>query len=136
MAKADDFEIANGDVRLRVEGLGKTMRALSKAGADAEDMKTLMHSLGLIVVRAAQGKAPTLTGALRGTIRAGRGKTKAVVRAGGAKTPYAGVIHYGWPARSIQPNPFLVDALQASRGAVLSGLDKGLDRLLKSNNLT
>lgn len=135
MAKADDFTIASGDMKMRVEGLGKTMRALTKAGADAEDMKNLMHALGMIVVRTAKPRTPILDGALQDTIRAGRGKTKAVVRAGGAKTPYAGVIHYGWPARNIAPAPFLTEALAASRGAIFSGLDKGLDDLLKTNNL-
>ncbi|NTW39347.1 MAG: hypothetical protein HGA44_05560, partial [Cellulomonadaceae bacterium] len=59
---ADDFEIVQGDVRLRVEGLGRTLRALSKAGADAQDMKDLMHAIGTLVVRAAD--PPVLSGAL------------------------------------------------------------------------
>jgi hypothetical protein len=128
-----DFELAQGDVRLKVEGLSRTIRALSKAGADAQDMKDLMHSIGNLVVRAA--KVPVLTGRLSGTVRAGRGKTKAVVRAGGARTPYAGVVHYGWPARNIEPNEFLVEALNRERGDVLQALDAGLDELLRKNNL-
>jgi hypothetical protein len=128
-----DFEIAQGDVRLKVEGLSRTIRALSKAGADAQDMKDLMHRIGNLVVRAA--KVPVLTGRLSGTVRAGRGKTKAVVRAGGARTPYAGVVHYGWPARNIEPNEFLVEALNRERSDVLQALDAGLDELLRKNNL-
>jgi hypothetical protein len=128
-----DFELAQGDVRLKVEGLSRTIRALSKAGADAQDMKDLMHRIGNLVVRAA--KVPVLTGRLSGTVRAGRGKTKAVVRAGGARTPYAGVVHYGWPARNIEPNEFLVEALNRERSDVLQALDAGLDELLRKNNL-
>lgn len=130
---ADDFEITNGDVRLRVSGLRATVRNLERAGADTQDMRQLIHAVGMVVVRAAS--APVRTGKLDGTIRAGRGKTKAVVRAGGARAPYAGVIHYGWPARGIAAQPFLVDALQAQRNNVLSTLDTGIEEILRKNNL-
>lgn len=136
MAKGGDFNLDSGDVKVRVEGLSKTLRAMAKAGSDAGEMRDLMHALGMVVVRAAKPRTPVLDGSLQATIRAGRGKTKAVVRAGGARTPYAGVIHYGWPARNIAPSPFLADAIAASRTAILSGLDKGLADLLKKNDLT
>jgi hypothetical protein len=96
-------------------------------------MRQLIHTVGMVVVRAAS--APVRSGKLEGTIRAGRGKTKAVVRAGGARAPYAGVIHYGWPARGIAAQPFLVDALQAQRNNVLSTLDTGIEEILRKNNL-
>lgn len=96
-------------------------------------MRELMHELGMLVVRAAA--PPTLSGRLTGTLRAGRGKTKAVVRAGGARAPHAGVIHYGWPAHNIAAQPFLTNALQSERGDVLRALDNGLGELLKKNNL-
>ena len=131
---SDDLTVTHGDVRLRVEGLGKTLRQMSKAGADAGDMKDLMHTLGLVVISAA--RPPHKDGTLAGTLRAGRGKTKAVVRAGGRKAPYAGVIHFGWPARNIEPQPFLLDALKATRPQILAGLDKGLAEILRKNNLT
>lgn len=130
----DSFEIANGDVRLRVEGLGRTLRALSKAGADAEDMRNLMHAIGNMVIKSANPPVGE-TGNLSASLRAGRGKTKAVVRAGGARAKYAGVVHYGWPARNIRPNPFLTQAIQASRNTALSMLDDGLADLLRNNDL-
>lgn len=130
---ADDFEITNGDVRLRVSGLRTAVRNLERAGADTQDMRQLIYTVGMVVVRAAS--APVRSGKLEGTIRAGRGKTKAVVRAGGARAPYAGVIHYGWPARGISPQPFLVDALQAQRNNVLQTLDTGIEEILRKNNL-
>lgn len=131
---SDDFEIASGDVRVRIEGLGRTLRALSKAGADAQDMKALMHEIGMLVVNAAN--PPTKSGQLKATMRAGKGKTKAVVRAGGARVPYAGVIHYGWPSRNIEPNPFFIDALQSQRGNAVNKLDEGIGDLLRKNGLT
>lgn len=131
-----DFEFTSGDIRFRVEGLSKTLRALEAAGSASEEMRNLMHTIGMIVVDAGRPNAPVLSGALASTARAGRGKTKAVVRAGGARTPYAGVIHYGWPKRGIRPQPFLVDALQATRGAIFAELDEGIADLLKQSALT
>lgn len=130
---AEDFEITNGNVRLRVSGLRAAVRNLERAGADTQDMRQLIHTVGMVVVRAAS--APVRSGKLEGTIRAGRGKTKAVVRAGGARAPYAGVIHYGWPARGIAAQPFLLDALQSQRNNVLQTLDTGIEEILRKNNL-
>lgn len=128
-----DGTYGSGPARVSVKGLNRAVRNLEKAGVDAGDMKELMHAIGMIVVRAAN--APEKSGALAGTVRAGRGKTKAVVRAGGAKTPYAGVIHYGNPHTGLRANPFLVNALQRERADVLGALEDGIDDLLKKNDL-
>lgn len=136
MAPSNSFDgvTVKGPARVGVRGLNRTLRALSRAGADAQDMKDLMHALGEMVVSAAQ--VPTLSGRLAGTLRAGRGKTKAVIRAGGARAPYAGVIHYGNPAHAIASHPFLVDALRRERTNVLTAFDAGIADLLKKNDLT
>lgn len=131
---ADSFEVANGDGTLRVVGMRKTLGALEKAGADAGDMRELMQAIGNIVARAAD--APSRTGRLADTIRAGRGKTKAVVRAGGAKAPYAGVTHYGSPHTGQAAQPFLTDALRAKRSEVFRTLDGGIAEILRHNKLT
>lgn len=130
-----DVDLNRDGVRIRITGLRKTLRAMEQAGVDAQDLKDLMHSLGLIVVAAARPNTPTLSGALQGTIRAGRGKTKAVVRAGGARAVYAGVQHYGWPARNISASPFLADAVQSTRNQTFAALDDGIGELLARQNL-
>jgi len=137
LARSLDERLARvtGDIQFKVTGLKKTVRALERAGTDAGDLKDLMHSLGEIVVKDARTKVPSESGALMASIRAGRGKTKSVVRAGGAKAPYAGVIHYGWPAHNIKPSNYLVDALNAKRGEVLNRLDEGISELLRKNHL-
>lgn len=130
---SDIYEITNGDVRIRIEGMRKMIRKLEKAGADAQDMKDLMHSIGMLVVNAAA--PPHKSGKLAGSMRAGRGKTKAVVRAGGAAVPYAGVIHYGWPARNISAQPFFTSALQRKQGEAFTMLQDGIDQILTKNDL-
>lgn len=117
-----------------VQGVAELNRKLSQAGADFDDMRNLMHSLGLIVI--AHTKVPHKSSELAGTLRAGRGKTKAVVRAGYAvRGAYAGVVHYGDPHRGHHANPFLTDALQRSQGQVITALTSGIDDILKKNNL-
>lgn len=131
---SDSFEVGSGPTRFRVEGLRRTVRQLEQVGADAQDMRDLMHEIGNIVVQAAG--PPVLTGKLAGTMRAGRGKTKAVVRVGGARAPYAGVIHYGWPAHNIAPQPFVTEALQGERADIFAALEAGLADITRRNNLT
>lgn len=125
--------LAGGPVTVTVTGLREALRDMRQAGADAEDMAALMHQLGMLVVNAAT--PPVQSGSLASTIRAGRGKTKAVVRAGNARVPYAGVTHYGWPARNIAPQPFLSEALQRQRAQILAELDEGLGDILDRHNL-
>lgn len=131
----DRIDLVDGDTRIRIEGLRRTLRALSEAGADAQELRDLMHAMGSIVVDAARPMAPVRSGWLASTIRAGRGKTKAVVRAGTKARPYAGVIHYGWPKRNIRAQPFLVDAYSGTRPQVLGRFDDGLTELLQRHNL-
>lgn len=131
-----DGTYGTGPAKVTVKYLDKAVRQLERAGADMQDMKTLMHELGMIVVRQAQGDVPVESGVLRDTIRAGRGKNKAVVRAGGVKSaPYGPVIHYGNPHTGLSGNPFLVGALQAKRTEVFDEFKSGLDRVLKKNDL-
>jgi len=133
MAKTQDVVERYRGVSVRTQGLARTARALEKAGADSTDMKQLMYDIGMLVVRASL--PPVLTGRLQSTIRAGRGKTKAVVRAGGARAPYAGVVHYGYPAKNQQAQPFLLSALEQERGDVFTELDNGITDILRKNNL-
>ncbi|MFT4051099.1 MAG: hypothetical protein QM677_02475 [Microbacterium sp.] len=120
---------------IKVDGIREVNRKLTQAGKDVGQMNDLMHSLGLIVI--AHAHPPRKTGELAGTLRAGRGKTKAVVRAGYTKrAPYAGVVHYGDPHRGHKANPFLTDALARSRTKVIAALGKGIDDILTKADLT
>lgn len=133
MASGDVIEYVQGGTRVRVQGLNSTLRKLRQAGVDADNQRELMHSIGMIVVQDAN--PPVLSGALKATIRAGRGKTKAVVRAGTAKVPYAGVIHYGNPYNATPSHPFLTDSLHANHAQIFAALDRGVEDLLAKAGL-
>lgn len=111
---------------IKTEGLAKLNRAMIAAGNDAEDNRELMYRLGEIVADEAKALAPVRTGRIRDSIRAGRGKTKAVVRAGFKTVPYAPVIHYGWQEHNIQPQPYLLQALQNKRDEVIRVFEDGV----------
>lgn len=132
MAK-DEINIEADGVTFTITGYKETLRDLRNAGSDAEDMRDLIHEIGMLVVHTA--KPPVQTGSLAASLRAGRGKTKAVVRAGRASVPYAGPIHWGWPARNIKPNPFLAEARDRTMPAIVNRLNEGLGEILKKNGL-
>ncbi len=133
----------NGDgVTIQVDGLRRTLRALQSAGVDAEDVKALMHDIGETVADAQRALAPVggegdrHPGKLRDSIRAGTGKTKAVVRVGGARVPYAGVQEYGWPAHNIRAHYFMKRGLEQSRQRIFEQLDEGIAELLRRHRLS
>ena len=95
---------------VEVEGARELRASLAKAGADLNDLSAAHAEVATYVAAAAQGRAPKLTGTLAATIRGNKAKTSAVVKAGGAKSPYAGPIHWGWPGHNIAANPFMSNA--------------------------
>lgn len=131
----DSFEVVAGDNRLRITGLRDTLRALENAGAESDDLKELMTTVAGLVAAAGRPLARHQSGAMANSIRPGTTKSKAIVRAGSAAVPYAGVQHYGWPAHNISPNPFLTDAIAKTTPQILANFDDGLTELLKRHQL-
>lgn len=113
--------MAAPQAQIQVKGINPLVRALKRAGD--EDMLVALkdanaEAAGKVHTAAAPlapvGETAKLVSSLRGsaTERAG------YVRAGRASVPYAGVIHFGYPARNIEPNTFLYDALDARKSEV------------------
>jgi hypothetical protein len=107
------------DVGVRVEGLATLTRTMRKAGEDLADLKDANARAAQVVVSAAAAMAPRRSGRLASSIRGTRAAGRARVQAGRASVPYAGPIHWGWPARRIGAQPFLTDAAQATEGTWL-----------------
>lgn len=98
---------------VKVEGLKGLVRALKRAEAD--DLLALLKAANAEaakdVEQTARPLAPVLTGRLVGSLRSSGTARAGVVRLGKASVPYAQPIHFGWPKRHIQPQPFLYEAL-------------------------
>ncbi len=104
---------------IRVDGLRRLRRDLKRVVGKLDDLKLANAKALAVVVPAAQARAPRRTGALAGSLRGNKSASRATVSAGGARLPYAGPIHWGWPARQIEAQPFIADAAVATEPAWL-----------------
>lgn len=100
--------------RLEVDGLRRLRRDLRRLGDDLSDLTDANALVAAIVTAEAAARAPKRTGRLAATVRGNRAKTRASVRVGYARVPYAGPIHWGWPRRGIEAQPFVSQAAQAT----------------------
>ena len=122
---------------IRLEGAKEFRRALRDAGDDMEDLKATHKDAAEIVARRAAVISPARPGSgmLRDSVDSRGTKTQGYVRAGGRNAIYAGVIHFGWPARNIRPQPFLHDALDQRRSEVLDVYDDRVAKIARKRGI-
>lgn len=94
---------------LQVEGARQLRKSMAAAGIQLQDLKEAHRALAEYVVGVQ--RPPVVTGRLAATVRPGATRNSAIVRAGGARVPYAAVIHWGWEARHIVANKWLTRAV-------------------------
>jgi hypothetical protein len=113
-----------------VEGLSRFVSTMRRAGAELQDFKDANARAGNVIIGAARSRVPFRSGALAGSMRTARQARRVVVMAGRASVPYAGPIHWGWPARNISANPFLSNAAVESQPRWLTGYDSDLKKIV------
>lgn len=124
---------------IRVEGLAALGRAFRRAGDERlpVSLKAAGAEVAEVVAESARGRAPVGSGRdphpgrLAGTIRVSSTLRGAAVLAGGARTPYAPPIHWGWKRRNIRKNPFLFDALEEHRPEVMERYSRAIDAVVR-----
>lgn len=99
---------------VRVDGARQLRATLKRAGQDLSDLKETNATVATYVATRSAAAAPHRSGRLAGSVRPNAAATNATVRAGGAAIPYAGVIHWGWPAHHITGRPFIADTAAAT----------------------
>lgn len=112
-------------VGVEIEG-AKQLRKIARDAGDREARRALSagHKAAAdIVATRAKDHVPYRSGALYGSIRPSGTLSAASVRAGSASVPYAGPIHYGWPARNIEPNMFIAQAVGDKLGDVRDAIE-------------
>lgn len=113
-----------------MEGLRELRRDLRRLAGDVKDVKAANQAAGALVATAAAPRAPRRTGRLAASIRPTATVAGVAVR---VAAPYAGPIHWGWPARGIVGRPFVVDAALATEPAwlalYLAGMQRAVDRM-------
>lgn len=117
--------------RIQVTGAVELRRALGRMGADLKDMSKVNREAADIVASEARQRAPVRSGDLRRSVRGGATKTRGTVSAGKRGIPYAGVIHFGWPAHNIEPQPFIYDAVDEKRDDVVNLYRRRVDDLVR-----
>ena len=105
---------------------------MKRMGADLKDLTRVNKAAAEIVAEAARRRVPVgETKRLQKSIRAGATTKRGTVSAGSRLVEYAGPIHFGWPARNIDPNPFIYDALDERKGEVVSKYEQRVSDLVK-----
>ena len=115
---------------VKVEGAARLRRTLRQAGIDLADLKASHAEAGQIAAAGGKARAPRITGTLASTIRSTGTNTGATIRAGFARVPYAGAIHWGWPGHNIEPNPFLTEGAQDTEPEWVAVYQAAIDEAL------
>lgn len=117
---------------VQVDGLRQLVRTLKAAEEDLDDLKAANQRASSIVLDAARPTTPRRTGALAASGRVNKATGKANVLFGNARVPYAPPIHWGFPARHIAANPWVMAAAQQSQSSWLAAYEADLQRVLDS----
>ena len=113
-----------------IKGLYRLRTTLKKAGADMADMKAANQAVERTVQKRGAEIAPRgKTGKLAGSLKTPKLQARARVS---SNLIYAGVIHWGWPARNIRAQPFLEQAAQQTQSQWLGDYEKSLQQIANS----
>lgn len=119
---------------VKVVGLAALQGHLVQLGAEI-DALDVMKDLAEQGARLASSFAPRRSGRLAASVRGGRARNSATVRAGSVAVPYAGVINYGWRKRNIQPAYFMERASGVLRPRIPTRLEIAINRLIAAKGL-
>lgn len=103
-----------GRARVEIDGLNRFITTARKAGADLSDLKEAHRHAAQYVVPYAVPMTPTYTGELKATIRTSATNRAGTIKAGSRAVPYANIVQWGDPHRSIRAQPWLTTAAQIS----------------------
>lgn len=116
----------------RVDGARELRRTLKAAGRDLGDLKEAHGSAGAVILPRVKGKAPRRSGRLAGNIRASAAATSLTVRAGGARVPYAGPIHWGWKKRNIKAQPWITEEIRSTQPVLVAVYQAAVGRIIRT----
>lgn len=116
-----------GDVSVTVTGTAELASTLRRAARDLGDMTQANMAAAKVFVAVAQARAPRLTGALAAATQPAAEKDAAgFVNA----LPYFGPIHYGWPARNIEAQPYVDEAVEETEDQWLEVYNRAVAEII------
>lgn len=119
---------------IRVSGADEVQRDLAKLGIRLADLD--FSKIANEGMRLAAAFAPRRSGRLAQSIKANKAKSRATIRAGSARVPYAGAINYGWRKRNIEPALFMQRADLVLRRRVPTELQEQIQRLIAAQRMS
>ena len=124
--------MAGAKPAIRVTGLKELRRAAAKMEAGVHDLTEVGRGAAEVVQAEARNIVPVgESGELRRSLRTWARSGRSAVVAGKRRVPYAGVIHFGWPAHNISPQPFLYKALDRRYDEVVQVYEDRMAELVK-----
>jgi len=120
---------------VRVEGDREVAAAFKAMGLKTRDLSAAWDRIGAAVKHDAVPLTPTLSGALVKSVRQGKTKSSATVRAGSKKVPYAGVQNYGG-YHNIAAKHFLNIALEQNADTAEREVRSEVERIARNVGLT
>lgn len=122
-------------LRVQVIGDKNVQRALSELNLKVKDLHRAWQRIGAKVRQDAIPMTPVLSGRLVNSIRAGGGKTRAVVRAGKpSMEPYAPIQHYGG-YNNIEGKHFLTVSLHKNEDYAEREVSQEIGRIIDAAGL-
>lgn len=98
--------------------------------ADLGDLTNVNRRAAEVVLPAARARIRNRTGTLAASGRVTASRTRSAVVFGGRAVPYAGPIHFGWPAHNIEANPFAWEGADDRKGQVAELYEREIDGLV------
>lgn len=96
-------------VALQVDGARELRKQAKAAAVDLDDMKAAHKDIAEHIKGWSMSLVPVVTGTLAASMRASGTAIASTVRAGNnTSVRYANPIHWGWPRRNIEPQPWLL----------------------------
>lgn len=118
--------------RVTIYGINRLERTMIRAADLMSDLKEANRSAAATAAAGGRTASPVRTGRLAATVRGNNAAGAAVILAGRARVPYAGPIHWGWAARNITANPFLVRGARATEGVWVQAYANNVQALLNT----
>jgi hypothetical protein len=140
---------ATASGRIDVEGLKQLNRDLKSLEVDRAEIIQSNVDAAETLIKAAIPLVPTLTGALRSTLKPAKVQNFAEARGGSARVPYANPIHWGWSivgprhkgtltpgtVRNIEPQPFFSKALGYTKDEIIANYERDMQNLINKYGL-
>lgn len=114
---------------VEARGAEELHRTLTAAAEDLADLTEVNDQAGQYVAARAAAAAPRKSGRLAGSLSVVAEPTGLVVE---SSEIYAAPIHWGWPARNIAAQPFLLDTVEQTEAQILEYYQRNNERVLSS----